>query len=137
MFLWTPQLLLVLLCVIFYAALQYYTHNTLNSVGQVSVALLDKLLALRMFLSGLFCLLLGYMGVKLSGQVWPAVLIHCLVVIAILCIDLSPAQIIAHWDITLLILSAVAALTGVAGGLTLGLFWLRMRYPAFFWRKKS
>ncbi len=121
--------ILTMLSCIFYAALHYYATSALENAPQVTVAFLDKIVTLRMFFSGLFCLLLGYLGVKLSGHIWPAMLVHTLVVFGLLVWDLPLAQMWQHWEITLLILAAVAALTGIASALTLGLFWLKMKFP--------
>ncbi len=137
---WTPTFILFILSIIFYSALQYYASTALSEAeqaGKVSVALHDRLLALRMMLSGIFCLLMGYMGVKLTGHIWPAVLVHSLVVAGLLVIDLPLTIIISNYDITLLILGAVAGITGLAGALTLGILWLSSRHPKFFRRKKK
>ncbi len=131
MHLWTPTFILFGLSIIFYGALHYYASHALEQVEQtqkMSIVLFDRILALRMFLSGLFALLIGYIGVKLTGHVWPAMLVHTITVAGLLLIDLPFKTIVQHYDITFLILSAVAAITGIAGGITLGIFWLRMRF---------
>ncbi len=131
MHLWTPTFILFGLSVIFYGALHYYASHALEQAEQtqkMNVVLFDRILALRMFLSGLFALLIGYIGVKLTGHVWPAMLVHTITVAGLLLIDLPFKIIIQHYDITFLILSAVAAATGISGGITLGIFWLRTRF---------
>ncbi len=123
----SPMVILLVLCAIFYVMLHYYAISTLE--GVTSVAVMEKVMALRMIFSGAFCMLLGYMGVKLTGHVWPAMLVHTSVVLGLLLVDIPVMQMVQNWQLTLLILASVASLTGVAGGLTLGIFWLRMKYP--------
>ncbi len=127
--------ILLALSGIFYTVMHFYASGVL--AGTSSVPLLEKVLALRMIFSGVFCVMLGYLGVKLTGHVWPAMVVHTGVVAALLLLDIPLEQVVQHWDISVLVLASVASLTGVAGGLTLGLFWLRMKYPRVFLSKKS
>ncbi len=123
----SPMVILLVVSAIFYTAMQYYAGHALE--GKPTMALIERVMALRMFFSGIFCMLLGYMGVKLTGHVWPAMVAHSVVVIGLLLIDIPLEQMVQNWEITLLIVAGVAALTGVAGGISLGIFWLRMKYP--------
>ncbi len=128
--------LLLALSAIFYTAMHFYANSALD--GQVTAVLIERVFALRMLFSAIFCFLLGYMGVKLTGHVWPAMVAHAVAVTALLLVDLSLEQIMQEWEISLLIIASVASLTGVAGGLSLGLLWLRMKYPRKrFGQKKS
>ncbi len=131
----SPMTILLALSGIFYTVMHFYAASALE--GNPSSALVEKILSLRMLFSGVFCIMLGYLGVKLSGHVWPAVVVHTGVVAALLLFDIPLEQVVQHWDITLLVLASVASLTGVAGGFTLVLFWLRMKYPRLFLSKKS
>ncbi len=130
----SPMVILGVLCAIFYSALYYYGSSVLD--GTTNIALIERVMALRMTFSGAFCVLLGYIGVKLTGHVWPAMVVHTLAVSGLLLMDVSFASMVQNWDITLLILSGVAALTGVAGGLSLALLWLRMKYPRIQRRRR-
>ncbi len=125
--------ILFIMSAIFYTAIHFYTNYAIQNAGtqtpEVLASFLERLLALRMILSGCFCILIGFISVKLSGHVWPGVLIHTLVVLIIMLLDLPLEQMLTHWDITLLILATVTSITGVSGGLTLAFFWLRMKYP--------
>ncbi len=128
LYLWTPTVILFVICAIFYTALHFYASSAMdqaNLTQKMSVALLDKILALRMLLCGIFCLLIGYMGVKLTGHILPATIAHTCTVAALLLVDLSFNTTITHYDITLLILGCVAAVTALAGAATLAFFWLR------------
>ncbi len=122
------MVILTVICVIFYTVLQYYATSVLGETS--NAALIERVMALRMLFSGLFCLLLGFMGVKLTGHVWPAVLVHTAAVLLLLLLDIPWNTMVQEWEITALILAAVAALTGVAGGITLALVWLRIKYPS-------
>ncbi len=128
-YIWSPMGILCMLSAIFYTILHFYAVNALQDAPQVTVALVDKIASLRMLFSGLFCVFLGYIGVRLSGHIWPAMLVHTVVVFVLLALDLSLSQMWQHWQITLLILAAVAAITGLASTLTLGLFWFKMKFP--------
>ncbi len=125
----SPMTVLFVLSAIFYTVMHFYAANILQDSAQVTAAMVEHVLSLRMLFSGVFCVLLGYMGVKLTGHVWPAMVVHTCAVAVMLCIDLPLEQVLGHWDISLLILITVASLTGVAGGLALGLMWLRMKFP--------
>ncbi len=133
-YIWSPIGILSMLCIIFYSAMHYYALSALEDVPQVSMALVNELVNLRMLSSACFCVLLGYIGVKLSGHVWPAMLVHTLTVIVLLSIDFSFQEIMKDWQITLFIVASVASLTGLASTFTLFIFWIKRRFPR---RKKS
>ncbi len=126
----SPMTILLALSAIFYTVMHFYASSALEESASLSAGLVEHVLALRMLMSGVFCMLLGYMGVKLTGHVWPAMVAHTLVVAVLLVVDLPLEQVLHDWDISLLILAAVASLTGVAGGLSLGILWLRMKFPS-------
>ncbi len=129
------MVILTVICAIFYTILQYYAASVLGETN--NIALIERVMALRMLFSGLFCVLLGFMGVKLTGHVWPAVLVHTAAVLVLLLLDIPWNTIVQDWEITALILAAVAALTGVAGGITLTVVWLRIKYPSHRKRRRS
>ncbi len=133
-YIWSPMGILSMLCIIFYSAMHYYSVSALEDAPQVNIALVNELVNIRMFSSACFCVLLGYLGVKLSGHVWPAMLVHTLAVTVLLIIDLSLQEILKEWQITLLILASVASLTGLTSAFTLFIFWMKIRLPH---RKKS
>ncbi len=125
----SPMTILLVLSGVFYTVMHFYATGAMSDEATLTPALMERVLALRMVFSGAFCMLLGYMGVKLTGHVWPAMLVHTLAVAVLLLVDLPLEQVLQDWDISLLILASVASLTGVAGGLSLGILWLRMKFP--------
>ncbi len=129
-----PIIVLGALCLVFYTAMHFYAQSAMEAAqGEEAVY---HVLQLRVIFSLLFSVLLGFLGVKMSGHVWPAMLAHTLVVALMLLLDIPWEQLTAHWDITLLILGLIAGVTGVASGITLGIFWLLHRYQFRKPRKK-
>ncbi len=121
-----PTIVLVALCLIFYTAMHFYAKSALEGVHTEDAVY--HILQLRVIFSLFFSLLLGFLGVKMSGHVWPAMLAHTLVVALMLLIDIPWQQLTTHWDITFLILALIAGVTGAASALTYGIFWLLHRY---------
>ncbi len=117
---------LFLLGIVFYVAMHYFSQGALDK-AQTEQALF-QIMFLRAAFSILFAMLLGFMGVKMTGHVWPAILVHCILVLGILTIDMSIAELVQDWEITLLIVATVGSITGIAGGLTLGIMWFRQRF---------
>ncbi len=129
-----PHLILAALCGIFYTVLYFYTQSALED-AQTKGAV-QYILQLRATFSFFFSLLLGFVGVKLSGHILPAMLVHTVIVATMLLIDVSWQQLVAEWELSLLILATIAGITGVASAVTLCIFWLMHRYQFSFRRKK-
>ncbi len=118
-------IILFVLCLIFYSALNYYADVALE--GTKTIILVRRVLLLRLIFSVTFALLLGFIGVKISGHVWPATLVHAVVVTGMLLFDLSLNELRADWMLIVLIVGTVASITALGGGLTLAYYWLRTR----------
>lgn len=119
--LWQGLLFLSLLCALFYAALNYYAGNALNSIAEVqaltangqqlSFAAMQRLLALRALFSLLFCLLLGVFGTRITGKIWTGALVHAAAVLIMLWQDVPQELLLAHWQLALGLAAVVGLLT--------------------------
>ncbi len=118
-------IILFLLCIIFYAAMDYYSNNALELAKTLPV--LRKVMLLRIIFSVAFATLLGFIGVKITGHTWPAALVHAVVVASMLLMDFSIQELLADWMLALLLIGGTASITALAGGLTLSYYWLRNR----------
>ncbi len=118
-------IILFLLCLIFYSVLHFYASNAME--GTKTIIVLRRVMLLRTIFSFVFAALLGFIGVKITGHVWPAAIVHALVVAGMLSMDLSMAEITKDWMLVLMIVAIVASITALGGGLTLAYYWFRTR----------
>ncbi len=124
--LYNPEfIILFILCFIFYGALHFYASNAMDGVKTIEVV--RRVMLLRTIFSFVFAALLGFIGVKMTGQVWPATLVHAFVVAIMLSLDLSITEMMQDWMLVLIIVGIVASITALGGGLTLAYYWFRMR----------
>ena len=125
--LWQALIYLGLLCALFYAALNYYSGNALSSIDDIqllpvdgprmSAAALQRLLALRAAFTVLFCLLLGFMGHRVTGKLWPAPLVHAVAAGIMLWQEVPQAILLDNIPLALGLMAVVGVLTlaGSAG----------------------
>ncbi len=105
--------------------MHYYSNSALE--GVVSIHIVRNVVLLRMIFNISFAILLGVIGFKIAGRVWPAAFVHGIVVIAMLIIDTSIKEILNDWMLAVLIAGTTASITALAGGLTLAYYWFRMK----------
>ena len=72
---------------------------------------MQRLLVLRAGFTLLFCLLLGIFGLRVTGRVWAAALVHGAGVAFMLAQDVPAALLLAHWPVAVGIVLLVALLT--------------------------
>ncbi len=118
-------IILFLLCLVFYTAMHYYSSSVLDGVK--SIELVRKVMFLRLIFSVSFAILLGVIGVKLSGHIWPAALVHGAVVAGMLIMDFSLKELMADWILVLMLVGTVASISALSGALMLGYYWLRSK----------
>lgn len=129
--LWQALLFLSLLCALFYAAMNYYAGNALDSIDglqtlsasgqQLGLAVYQRVLAVRALFSVLFCVLLGVLGWRVTGKLWPAAAVHAVAVIVMLWQAIPQEELLENWWLAL----GIAAMVGL---FTLaGTAWGRMR----------
>ncbi len=118
-------IILFALCLIFYTFMHFYSATALEGVNNIEI--FRKIILLRTIFSFIFAVLLGFIGVKITGHIWPAALVHAITVGIMLSMDLSLAEISQDWMLVLIIVSIVASITALGGGLTLAYYWLRTR----------
>ncbi len=124
-FYYPEYIILFILCLIFYAFMHFYSTNAFEGVQTIEIV--RRIILLRTVFSFIFALLLGYIGVKMTGHIWPATLVHAVVVTGMLSIDLSLAEITQDWMLVFIIVGIVASVTALGGGLTLAYYWFRTR----------
>ncbi len=118
-------IVLFALCTIFYVAMDYYSSSVLD--GAKNMMVIRDVMRLRIIFSVGFAILLGFMGFKITGHVWPAALVHGLVVACMLVIDLSLNELLADWMLALWLIAIPASITALSGGLALGYYWIRSK----------
>lgn len=114
--------LLGIMCLIFYAALDYYAGGALNTIHSPSG--FERIMVLRAGFSVLFSVLLGVVGAKITGKIWPATMVHLVAVSFMLCMDMGIEQMLADWDISLILLGGMGTITALASAGSLFSRWV-------------
>lgn len=126
--LWQGLLFMSLLCALFYAAMNYYAGNVLDNIGdlqtlsavgqQMGLAAYQRVMAVRALFSVLFCVLLGVLGWRVTGRLWPAALVHTAGVLIMLWEAIPQDMLLENWWLALCIAAVVGLITlgGTAWG---------------------
>ncbi len=122
---YSEYIILFFLCFIFYTAMHYYSTSALEGVKTIHIV--RNVMLLRTIFCVAFAIFLGFIGVKMTGHTWPAALVHGVAVMSMLAMDFSLKELLADWMLVLIIVSVTSSITALAGGLTLGYYWLRSR----------
>lgn len=110
--LWAAFLFMAFLCLCFYSVLYLCTGGAAQTLASPTRVLLSAGFCL------LFCLLLGGLGLRVTGRYWPAPVLHTAVAALLLGRDVPLAALQQDWDIALMLLATVYATTllGAGGG---------------------
>ncbi len=116
---------LFLLCAVFYTFVHFSAAAAIDKA--TNIQMLEQITLLRLGASAVFALFLGFVGVKISGRLWPPIFVHSAVVSAMLALDVPFEQLMHNWQITFFIVGLMASLTGVSGGAYLFFLWYKLR----------